>query len=578
MILLLLLATVVALSPVLFADFIRLDDYSHLFENPQLRRMSVSGLATLWTKSYFNLYIPITYSVWWALAMIGSLFGELRHNAWLFHTFNLAVHLANVTIVFLLVRRLVRVAGQDTTSDGDALDGRIALIAALVFALHPLQVESVAWVSELKGELAALFGLLGLWWHYRSSKRLLVAVFFVAAMLSKPSAIVFPGIVLLIDRIALRRKLAESALAPALYAAPLLILVFVTKHLQPDSDQGFIPTGTQRLTVAADAISFYVSKALVPFPLAVDYGRTPQVVLDHGSRWWRACSAVLSIAGIAVVGKALIRPGSPASAQRWRSLVCCGWAIFVVSIAPVLGLISFGFQEFSTVADHYLYVPMLGLSVMVAGILVRLRAAANARRVAAAALVVCAALSIHQAWLWRSTEPLFANTLRVNPNSYLGSFCIGDELMRSGRLDEAIAWLERSHAIKPDYLSTVLTLGMAFTQKREADRAIELYGAVLATNPSIAGTRAKPVASLHNNLGMLLLQSGRKEAGVGHLRKAVEIFPRSLNAHLNLGNVALDEQRYPDAVAEYQTALSLSPGDPGIVQRLELARQRARQP
>jgi len=81
MILLLLLATVVALSPVLFADFIRLDDYSHLFENPQLRRMSVSGLATLWTKSYFNLYIPITYSVWWALAMIGSLFGELRHNA-----------------------------------------------------------------------------------------------------------------------------------------------------------------------------------------------------------------------------------------------------------------------------------------------------------------------------------------------------------------------------------------------------------------------------------------------------------------------------------------------------------------
>jgi tetratricopeptide (TPR) repeat protein len=149
--------------------------------------------------------------------------------------------------------------------------------------------------------------------------------------------------------------------------------------------------------------------------------------------------------------------------------------------------------------------------------------------------------------------------------------------MRSGRVDEAIEWLEKSRAIDPDYLSTVLTLGMAFTQKREVDKAIELYGAALAGNPSIAGTRAKPVASLHNNLGMLLLQSGQKAAGVGHLRKAVEIFPRSLNAHLNLGNVALDEQRFPDAVAEYQTALSLSPGDRGIVQRLEIARQRAQQ-
>src|SRR5262249_6723268 len=217
-------------------------------------------------------------------------------------------------------------------------------------------------------------------------------------------------------------------------------------------------------------------------------------------------------------------------------------------------------------------IPLLGVSLMVAGMLDRFRAVANVRRIAVAPLVVCAALSIHQAWLWRSTEPLFTNTVRVNPSSYLGSFCVGDELMRAGRLDEAIAWLERSLAVKPDHLDTVLTLGMAFTHKGDAGKAIDLYSATLARNPSIAGTRAKYVASVHNNLGMLLLQLGQSDVGMGHLRKAVEIFPRSLNAHLNLGNLAFNQERYPDAVAEYETALSLSPGNRGIEQRLESAR------
>jgi protein O-mannosyl-transferase len=567
--------TALALSPVLFADFIRLDDYAHLFENPQLRRMSISGLGALWTKPYFNLYIPVTYSVWWALTMIGSLFGELGQNAWLFHAINLAVHLVNVTLVFLIVRMLIRVVGASTAPEHDSLDGSIAVIAALFFAVHPVQVESVAWVSELKGELACMFGLLGLWWHCRSTKRLLVAALFVAGMLSKPSAIVFPAVVFLIDRIVLRKSLGKSAITAAIYGAPLLILALVTKYLQPDFDQDFVPTAGQRLIVAADAISFYAGKVLVPFPLAVDYGRSPQVVLEHTSRWWLAYSALLSVAGIGLVVRAVIRPPSTVEADRWQSLIYGGWAIFIVSIVPVLGLIPFGFQDLSTVADHYLYVPLFGVSVMVAGILVRFRASASSRRIAAVPLVVCAALSFGQARLWRSTEPLFAHTVKVNPKSYLGSFCLGDELMRAGRLDEAIGWLEKSLAIKPDYLNAVLTLGMAFTHNGQPDKAIELYDAALAKNPSAVGTRAKHVASLHNNLGMLLLQAGRREVGVDHFRKAVEIFPRALNAHLNLGNLAFSEQRYTEAVAEYETALSLSPAERGIAQRLELARQRA---
>jgi protein O-mannosyl-transferase len=569
--------TALVLSPVLFADFIRLDDYSHLFDNPNFRRMPVAGLAAFWTKSYFKLYIPLTYSVWWALLMIGRLFGDLPQTAWLFHAFNLAIHLANVTLVFFLVRRLISIASQKTGGTADACGNTLAVVAALFFALHPVQVESVAWVSELKGELAAMFGLLGLWWHFRSTKHVVTAAFLVAAMLSKPSAVIFPGIVLLVNRILLGHSVRKSVVVPVLYSLPLLIIAFVTKRLQPDSDLDFVPTATQRLTVAADAFVFYVCKVLVPFPLAVDYGRSPQFVLNHVPGWRVALSDVLLVAGVAMVVRSLVRPRLSSSNGAWHSLVSCGACIFMLSIAPVLGFIPFGFQEFSTVANHYLYVPLMGVSVMVAGVLVRFGATVKSLAIAVAPLLVCAALSLQQARLWRSTETLFANTVEVNPRSYLGYFCIADECIHSGRFAESVGWLSKSIAIDPNYLTAQIALGMAWVQLGEYDKAIDHYTAALAKNPSTVGSRARPVSSLHNNLGMLLVQTGRIAEGVEHFRKAVEIFPQSINGHLNLGNVAFAERRYLDAIAEYEIARSFGPGYPAVEQRLERARQRARQ-
>jgi tetratricopeptide (TPR) repeat protein len=163
----------------------------------------------------------------------------------------------------------------------------------------------------------------------------------------------------------------------------------------------------------------------------------------------------------------------------------------------------------------------------------------------------------------------------TNPRSYLGHFCIGDELLRSGRLDEGIDSLQRAIALKPDYASAVLNLGTAFTRKGEPERAVELYRRALAENPSILGARAPTVAALHNNLGLALGQLGQEAEGIAQFHEAAAIFPDSLNAHLNLGNVAVAQQRYGDAVAEYETALALSPGNRNIEQRLELARQGA---
>ncbi len=577
MVALLLVLAAIVLSPVLFADFIRLDDHSHLFENPHLRRMSVAGLGAFWVKPYFNLYIPMTYSVWWFATMVASLFGPLRQNAWLFHALNLAVHLANTALIFGMVQALVAAVREKPAEKAAATDRFIALIAALLFALHPVQVETVAWISELKGELAMLFGLLGLWCHVRgqSSLRtaLLTALLFMAAMLSKPVAIVFPVITWLVNRVVFGVGLRKSVALPAVYATLLLPFVLVTKRLQPDTQLDFIPGLPGRLSVAADAFTFYLSKVLAPFPLAVDYGRSPQFVLGHMAGARIVPAALVMLAAIAVTVSSVVRPPT----LGWRRLLACGWTIFFASIAPILGLVPFGFQQFSTVADHYLYVPLVGISLMVAGALSAARMGVYARAVPTAVLLVFAVLSFRQARLWRTTESLFEHTVHVNPKSYLGYYSIAQEQLSAGRLDEAIASATTSLSIDPGYLNAEIVIGLARVQKGDYQEAIDRYNAVLARNPSTVGTRAKEVSSIHNNLGTALYSVGRVGEAVEHYRKAVALFPRSLNAHLNLGNVAFEEERYADAIAEYEIAQAITPDNPAVEQRLARARQAARQ-
>jgi len=567
--------TIVAFSPVLSADFISLDDHSHLFDNPHLRRMSTAGLEALWTKSYFNLYIPITYSVWWAITMIVAQFGPLREHAWVFHFLNLAVHLANASLLFLLLRNLLRLRSSEAVPNGKSIDTIVALLSAAFFALHPVQVESVAWISELKGELSTLFGLMGLCLYYCTGKRILPAFCFLAAMLSKPSAIVLPGIVLLIDRLLLHRSFIRSTITAALLGVLLLPLVLVTKRLQPDLNLDFIPTVAQKFCVAADALTFYVCKVLSPTSLAVDYGRSPRYVLDHVSSWQLALSLVFSTMGVAAILLALVRPLPSAKQGEWTSLLTCGWAIFTLSLAPVLGMFSFGFQEFSTVADHYLYVPLIGASMVFAAALIRLHRFAVSRYLAAAVILALAGSSFQQAELWRSTETLFSHTVEVNPQSYLGYFCIGDAAIKSGHLEQSILPLSKALAINPNYQNAQVALGLALAQTGDSAKAIDFYSSVLAQNPSSVGSRARLVSSLHNNLGMLLMQAGREDESIEHFRKAVAIFPQSFNGHLNLGNAALANGQYLDAIGEYEIAQSISPGNPMVETRLARARQSA---
>lgn len=569
---------VVALSPVLVADFLRLDDHEHILDNPNLRSFSLSGLQAFWAKAYFGLYVPITYSVWWVFAGIAQWFGTLRHSASLFHALNLALHVVNASLVFSILQTLLRLDRTQPPALSESQTRVVSLISALFFALHPAQVETVAWISEFKGGLAGVFGLLGIWSYYRSPKKALTAACFIAAMLSKPSAVVFPGILLLVDRILLGKSMRDSAKDTLFYGMLLLPLVLITKHLQPDVDMEFVPSLTERLGVASDAFAFYCRILLFPFRLTLDYGRSPHYVLVQVPGWQMALSILLAVAGLAVVGYSLLRPrqSEQHDGSIGRSFVLCGWAVFCLSLTPVLGLVPFSFQDTSTVADHYLHVPMFGASIAVVGLLIRTRATVRSLRVAGAILAVLAGLSFYQARIWRSTATLFSHTFAINPRSYVGHYSIAAELFEAGRTDEGIEQTRECLAINPNYLSAEVALGIGWIRKGKLQNAIDYYGSVLAKNPSTLGKRAPFIASIHNNLGMVLHRVGRKAEGTQQFVKAVEVDPRSVDGHMNLGHVALEEGRFAHAANHYQAALALNPGNPAIQRWLDLARRGGR--
>jgi tetratricopeptide (TPR) repeat protein len=244
----------------------------------------------------------------------------------------------------------------------------------------------------------------------------------------------------------------------------------------------------------------------------------------------------------------------------------------------VLGLVPFEFQDLTTVADHYLYLPLLGGSLVVAGILLRQRAAVRAQWVTAGVLAAFAVLSFVQTTRWQSTDSLFRHTLRINPRSYVAHYSMAAELLAAGRTDEGIAQARACLALNPSYLPAQVALGAAWLRQGQFQAAADHYLAVLATSPKTAGKRAPLVSSLHNNLGMALARLGRSREAIEHFARAVAIDPQSVTGHFNLGLAASALGRHAEAAAHYQAALALSPGNPEIQQQLAAARRRAQPP
>jgi tetratricopeptide (TPR) repeat protein len=529
--LLIVLVILVVFAPVCGYDFLYFDDRPNVRDNPLLRDFSLGNLLEFWRHPYEGLYIPLTYTVWGVLTKLSG--GGMPLDPAPFHVANLLAHAATVSVVFALFRPLVK-------------DNWGAAAGALFFGLHPLVVEPVAWISELKGLLSGFFSVLALlaYGNYRNHgsadgisrtsyrNYLLATIFYAAAVLSKPVALVLPflvGLLFYCGRPQRTRELLTDMVPWLILGLPVAI---ITKYSQPSSQLPFLPDYWERVLVSGDALSFYFSKLLWPVNLGLDYGLIPSKVLAGK---WILLSGLLPWVLLALL---ITRKAWP-----WHAVVGIPFAYLL----PVLGFIPFTFQGTSTVADRYLYLGLLGPALGVAILLSRHRSRFG-RLAAVALLSVLALLSSLQLRHWRDTPSLKQHILKVNPDSWHAHHNLGLYYQEKNQLDKAVQHYKEAIKRSPGFYLSYYNLGYIAYISNDLEEAVTYFKQVVKLKPDfIAGYLA---------LGKSYQLMGRKEDAVAAYVKAVSLKPAG-NVYNQLGLLYLDLGRFSEAEAAFGHALAL---------------------
>jgi tetratricopeptide (TPR) repeat protein len=521
-------ATLAAYLPALRGGLLW-DDSTHV-TIPELR--SLHGLWRIW----FDLgatqqYYPLLHSAFW-----------LEHRVWGdavlgYHLTNVILHAASACLVVTIVRRL-------------SLPG--AWLAGLIFALHPVCVESVAWISEQKSTLSAVFYLGAALAYLRFDRTRRAAHYwpamalFALALLSKTVTATLPGALLVMfwwqrGRIEWKRDVQPLLPWFALGASAGLFTAWVERTVIGAEGADFTLTLFERCLLAGRAIWFYAGKLVWPSNLTFFY---PRWTIDPGE-WWQYLfpAGVLALA----IGLWLVR-------RRHRGPLA-GFLIFAGTLFPVLGFFNVYPFRFSYVADHFQYLASLGIIVPVTSAVAVLARRISADKlvragIGAVFLALLGVLTWGQSGMYRDAETLYAETAARNPGSWLAHNNLGTILLGiPGRLADAITEYQAAVRLEPGSERAHSNLGNALAQAGRLREAIPELETALRIKPGYAEG--------HNNLGFALAQMpGGMADAIAEYQAALRITPDFAEAHYNLGN-AFSEMpgRLPDAIAEYQAAL-----------------------
>ena len=526
-------------QPVWHAGFVW-DDDDHLTANPTV--VGPLGLKEIWTTSAGDIS-PLTRSTFW-----------LEHKLWglpplPYHLVNVLLQAACGILLWQILRRL-RVPG--------------AWLGAAIWTLHPVQLESVAWISEMKNTESGLFFLLsifffidkkGVGWRYG-----LTLLFAALAMESKASTVILPASLCLCawwleGRWQWRNLLRVLPVALMTIASSAMVIWTQGKREIMSHDRP-LPVGTlaERVIRSADAVWFYLGKLVWPHPLMAMY---PDPKID-ASQWFSYVPLVVLIVALVALWPGVLDRRRPASASATRPyFFVLAW--FISALLPALGLFDPYTNRYSAAYSwvylHFQYLAgMAPLALAGAGIvwLTRTPKPRWMQTLAGAAvLAILCVSSWHRAWAYESQEALWTDTVAKNPTSWTGHEILGLTFSQQGRTDEAIAHFQKALEIKPDYVDARNNLGIALSQKGRADEAIEQYTKALALDPKYA--------QAHYNLANVLLAKGRLDEAMVHFQKALEINPDYPGADNNLGLALARKGQVGQAIEEYTKALTLDP-------------------
>ena len=530
----LIFVTVIAFEPVRRNGFVNYDDDKYVTDNPHvLKGLTWESVSWAFGTTHTSNWHPIT---WLSHMADCEFFGsnQLGH-----HFSSLAIHIVNVVLLFLVLRRMT---GSVWAS---------AFVAA-IFGVHPLRVESVAWVAERKDVLSGFFWMLSLFLYARYCERESIgryaAVFlcFCVGLMAKAMLITLPLVLLLLDYWPLGRMRRNKRTLPGLLIekAPLFLAAIVSAIVTyiVQAKYGSVKVGESWplwIRVANAFVSYvgYIDVMFIPRGLAVLY--------PHAGRSLPLFQALLCVVAMVAVCGGVIQ-----MARRYPA-IAVGWFWYVVMLVPVIGFIQIGVQS---MADRYTYLPSIGIGIMLAWGAAELLPNKAAGKIILSlcgaaiigALVFCTRA---QAAHWRDSIRLCERALSVTENNYVMHNNLANALQANGQPGEAIKHYYQAIAIKDDYADPYNNLGVMLQKLGQVDSAIAAYCKAIALRPGYA--RA------HNNLGIALQSQAKFTEAAGHFRQAVEANPKYAEAHSNLGGVFFAQNKVEDAIKCFRRALEI---------------------
>ena len=553
--------TALAYIPALRSGFVWDDDT--LVTNDWLLR-SAQGLRRIWSSTDTPDYWPVTMTSFWLQFRLWGL------GAAGYHAVSVGLHAAEALLLWAVLGRM-RVPG--------------AYVAAFLFAVHPVNVETVAWISEQKNLLAMLFLLGSTWWFLgwgmsegKEGCYALSLGAFVLGMLSKGSVAVLPLVFLGI--IAWCRPVTPRDL---LRLAPFFVVVAALAAV----DVWFQRHGTsvvirqagwlERLLGAAAVIGFYLGKAVWPWNLTFIYPQWD--IRADGMRWWLPLTAVAAVTAVLWVRR-----------KSWSRPLLFGWGFYCVALLPVMGFVDVYFMKYSLVADHYQHIAIIGVVALAGAGWSRWVGRGPGGVLVAAAVIGCLSVATYrQCRIYRDAETLYRATISKNHGAWIAETNLGLLLFNEGRVREAIPHYEAALASNPDILEADNDLGLALAalgRLQEAgiylDRALALkpnsyqvhYNRGLVTlaakNYPEAAAEFSTVERLRPdfmqtevNLGDALEGEGRPRDAVGHYGRALRQWPDLPNAEIGMGRALFDLGRPGEAAAHFENAIRENPNTAG---------------
>ncbi len=523
----------VVFLPTVSFEFLGWDDPLFIQNNPLVHQLTFQNLKGMFSTYVTGNYIPLTLLSFAINAEIAGL------EPWIFHATNVALHVFNVFLVFLLIRSLT----------GSAV---AAWITAAFFGLHPLRVESVAWVTERKDLLFAAFylGALLAWLRYRDTGKRRDAIWafllFAASCFSKQQAVSLPVVLVLIELFQRRRLERKAVFLLVPFFALAVLFAGVAVHGQYTSASlkaGPMFSPAHRALLASHSLGFYIFKQVWPHPLSAIY-EYPENVIAH--------SAFSPIRALIVVGLFLW------FCRRNRTALFAG-GFFFVTLLPMLNLFPAGSQ---VVADRFTYLPAVGFGLLVALAAIRVDAAlasrgaarVAARGVALVLLVALAWLTVQRNRVWKNDYTLWTATLEVMPESYTALINLGLHHLHAQEIDEAERMASKLMELYPGLMDGPLLMGLIRHSKGQFDSAVAHYSRTIALDPYVHTTFLQR--------GNAYLEMGYDQEALQDFEQALVLDPAQPEAWHQIGMVHARREQLADAIDAFTRALDLAPNQP----------------